>query len=134
MEPQEVFNTVSRHLFKQGHRAGVYLDAPSSPEFECRYHAPNGEACAVGCLMTDDVYDPEMEGSDVLGVVENFSVPEWMRQHTVLRLLRRLQLVHDDQSSWRNEIEMKGRLDEVAKQFGLSRDVLADLHFPEKRT
>ena len=94
MDNQEIMETVAKHLLKQGRRS---LDADG----RCMYRAPNGDKCAVGCLLPDDLYDVSFEGVPVpsqwndktasglaraiAGVVSGSSFP----------LLAALQLVHD---------------------------------------
>jgi len=53
---QEVFDKVLTHLRKQG---GV---AVSSENGECSYRGTAGSMCALGCLILDEYYLPEMEG------------------------------------------------------------------------
>ena len=52
---QEVFDKALTHLRKQG---GIAV----SSEDECSYRGPAGSMCAVGCLILDEHYLPEMEG------------------------------------------------------------------------
>lgn len=83
---QEIFDTVARHLLKQGKR--------SMKGEHCAYRGDGDTACAVGCLMTDDESAPELEGSSVEGLVSRGALPNRLRPHA--RLLGRLQRVHDE--------------------------------------
>lgn len=61
---QAVFDKVAKHLLTQNKRAmkdfrGEY------PEDRCAYRGDNGSMCAVGCLISDDLYDFSMEGRNV---------------------------------------------------------------------
>lgn len=56
MNRQEVFDKVLNHLLKQG-RKSVDSDG------RCLYRAPNGDKCAIGCLIPDELYTPELEGN-----------------------------------------------------------------------
>lgn len=47
--------TIIRHLRKQGRKA-------EGPDGKCMYRAPNGDRCAVGCIIPDEQYKPDMEG------------------------------------------------------------------------
>ena len=38
----------------------------------CRYRGDNGNACPVGCITPDHVYDPKMEGLNADKVREDF--------------------------------------------------------------
>jgi hypothetical protein len=53
MTDREIFDKVRAHLLNQGVRAMVN-DA-------CRYRTPQGMACAVGCLIPEEFYDPMIE-------------------------------------------------------------------------
>lgn len=93
MTPQEIFDTVVAHLRRQGRRAvtGVYNG--------CAYRTSDGLRCAVGCLISDELYKPEMEGVAVGNLVEDFpDLPGWMREHA--DLLSELQGFHDNPTSW----------------------------------
>ena len=54
---QEIFNTVVRHLHAQG--------KPSIVKGICRYRGPDNTRCAIGALIPDEFYTPEMEGKGV---------------------------------------------------------------------
>lgn len=88
MTPQELFNTVYAHLLKQN------IQAKMHDNVGCYYRAPNGNMCAVGCLITDEEYDPDMEGMDVVGLRKEALLPDWMKPHA--ELLTDLQAIHDD--------------------------------------
>lgn len=55
MTNQEIFDRVVRHLAKQG-RPAAYDDGT------CAYRMPDGEACAIGCLIPDENYSRRLEG------------------------------------------------------------------------
>lgn len=50
---QEVFDYVAKHLLKQGERSVVGTS--------CSYRGVGGLMCAVGCLISDEEYKPEMD-------------------------------------------------------------------------
>lgn len=54
MTGQEIFDTVLAHLRKQG-------KASLNARGKCAYRGEGGTACAVGCLITDELYDPRIE-------------------------------------------------------------------------
>lgn len=60
---QELFNRVKTHLLNQGAKAET--DESTHGIKMCQYHAESGLKCAVGCLITDEVYRPSMEGLDL---------------------------------------------------------------------
>lgn len=57
---REIFTTVRDHLLKQGRRSEIVN--PETGGAECRYRAPDGLKCALGCLIPDELYTPEIEG------------------------------------------------------------------------
>jgi hypothetical protein len=132
MTPQEIFDTVARHLFTQGERAGIVMD--DDPDnivacFSCRYRAPGGATCAVGKLIPDDAYDPGMEGNAVDTICSAYGdvLPTWMLDQQVL--LDRLQIVHDTKEHWSSDKRMRWELSLVAVAFGLDDSVLPGLSF-----
>ena len=54
MTGQEIFDSVLAHLRKQG-------DASLNASGKCAYRGEGGTACAVGCLIPDELYDPRIE-------------------------------------------------------------------------
>jgi len=101
---QEVLNTMAAHLLKQGVKS-------LNPDGSCCYLSHEGLKCAVGCLISDDEYCPEMEGKDVecLGDL----LPERLRPH--LDLISDGQNTHDELpvESWPSELRA------IAEEFGL---------------
>ena len=54
MDSQEIFDRVVEHLWNQ--------KVPALNENNtCVYRGPNGTMCAVGCLIPNELYDPEMD-------------------------------------------------------------------------
>ena len=109
---QELFNRVKTHLLNQGERAES--DVQNAGIYECVYHSSSGLKCAIGCLITDEVYHPAMEFVDISdepvysGLVDSGID---MSGKTVT-ILRKLQHVHDcaDPSEWSeaiDEVEME---------------------------
>ena len=84
MTEQEIFDTVLTHLREQG-------EAATSAGGSCRYRGANGTACAVGCLIPDELYDPLIEGLSVVGIIE-IDVPEYRQDKTqeLLPILARI--------------------------------------------
>lgn len=108
MTNQEIFDKVLNHLRQQGHAATVFINGETS----CRYRAGDGGMCAVGCLIPDELYTPEIEDNGVF-LVERLLRGEicaekepdvemlWSTLQQVgiaadqLPLLRKLQSAHD---------------------------------------
>lgn len=133
MTNQEAFDKAAAHLLQQGRRAvapirnadGSFVSGGGTA---CRYRAPNGDACAIGCLIPDDEYLPSMEGCSaarlILGRVEDrVFVPPPSLAGLDPSLLASLQSVHDDASpeGW------FALLHDVASVFDLSTAVLDEV-------
>lgn len=91
---QQTFDTVVSHLRKQ--------KARSSTDVGCAYRGAGGMKCAVGVLIPDNLYHPEME--------QRLCVQDQVRptlehlEHDIL-LCRDLQQAHDcyQPSEWEGE-------------------------------
>jgi hypothetical protein len=114
---QEIFDQSTLGLIAQGGPS----KAKDSPR--CLYRGPGGRKCAVGILITDEEYKPEMDGdaSSVQCLVDNGLLPERLKPH--VHLLCVLQDAHDNTltNSW---ADWKADLNEIALDFGLSTAVL----------
>lgn len=84
---QEVFTQVVTHLLTQGKPA---FDSTG----QCAYRGTEGSMCAVGCIITDEEYNPGMEGQNVYDLLGDGLFPERLREHVVL--LGKLQNIHDN--------------------------------------
>jgi hypothetical protein len=114
MNNQEVFNRVVTHLRAQGRKsvAGLGSDRPF-----CLYRGDDGaSSCAVGCLIPDDVYTPEMEGRGIDELVEQFCVIEQLFAGVEYSLLKDLQHLHDT----RDVEDWEGSFRFVARNHGLT--------------
>ena len=104
---QELFNRVKTHLLNQGERADS--DVQNAGIYECVYHSSSGLKCAIGCLITDEVYRPSMEGEDI----NDDLVYNGLRDSGIdmsgktVSILRKMQHVHDcaDPSEWSESID-----------------------------
>lgn len=107
MNNQEAFDIMVKHLRKQGRRCMA--------DKKCLYRGPDGMKCAVGALIPDSHYDPEMEsGGAAEDIAGNYRIPEWDGIETAL--LSNMQDVHDsfDPSDWERKFAA------VAADFGLT--------------
>lgn len=88
MTRQEIFNTIADHLLTQlrpAMRIGTKM---------CAYRSADGATCAVGCVIPDAYYAPEMEGTDFLGLLSRYNdLPDYFYNNT--RLFVDLQIIHD---------------------------------------
>lgn len=83
MTKADVFYRVIAHLRAQGVQAKNEIGS-------CRYLTPEGLKCAAGCLIPDDEYNPEFEGSCWATIAANFPQYEEYRD-----MITDLQLLHD---------------------------------------
>ena len=112
-EPQDIFDTVVKHLFTQG--------KPAMDDGTCMYRGPDGAKCAVGVLIADDEYRHGFEFRelpDLLSLIDG--TPLERRLSKNLRLLRDLQAAHDT----RDNRTQEGRFDLQA----LERDLFTIAH------
>lgn len=95
MKAQQIFNKVKNHLLKQNKKA-IYNG-------NCAYKH-DGMSCAIGCLIPDDVYLPEMEGYSIGALVNLFDLPEYLLDN--FHLLIELQKIHDESNPkmWKKEL------------------------------
>jgi hypothetical protein len=135
MERQEVFDTVARHLHKQG-VASVDLDET------CLYRGPDGLRCAIGVLIPDSVYRSDMEYEKIRVIADYDGMPAFIADPGNEDFLVYLQYVHDEfmpispvlgEEEYRNEEEYRSmdnvdkELRKVAAKYKLSSTVLDGL-------
>lgn len=85
MTNQEIFDVVVRHLRKQ--------NAKSRNDVMCLYRGLCGMKCAVGCLIPDELYEKDLEGSSVQDILDFLPGIE----EAQIEFLERLQVIHDRQ-------------------------------------
>lgn len=126
MTPQEIFDTVAKHLFRQGCRS---VERDEDPDPACLYRGPEGRMCAVGVLIPDEIYNTDMEYQNAAYLVGKVGspLPAWMKANE--NLLQSLQISHDRPLHWLNSEAMQERLRGVAIQYDLSSAVLNGLSF-----
>jgi hypothetical protein len=116
VELEKIFLRVRQHLLTQGEAA--------MESFSCLYRTSDGRSCAVGCLISREAYDEEIEGNDV-AVLRTCYPPvaksigftgDEEFDDALEELLRRLQNLHDtgDPDKWKDD------LDAVARQYGFT--------------
>lgn len=136
MKEQDVFDYVTRHLFRQGEKC---VDGVS-----CKYRAKRGRRnleCAVGALIPDKYYDKKMENKvinsdDFLNICEEKSVTLSRFMTKNKDLLRDLQQVHDDlglNNHWKDTKTMKIHLQKVAEKFELDTNVFKGLKLRKRK-
>lgn len=111
MTEQEIFDKVATHLLTQNEKA---VNSTGG----CVYRTGKGLKCAVGCLISDDLYDPSLEGLGVIVFVRTAARPDRVADCRVARdiakkigleeehggLLGDLQNIHDTRQpkTWRS--------------------------------
>jgi hypothetical protein len=83
---QQVFDTVTSHLLKQNKKS---LDE----EGMCVYRNSAGLSCAAGCLITDEVYESDMENVNWNGIASGRTAYQVSKNH--IGLILDLQKLHD---------------------------------------
>ena len=83
MTEQEIFDTVLTHLREQG-------EAAATDDGSCQYRGARGTACAVGCLIPDELYDPLIEGLTVVQIVKAAMPAPRQHQAQTLPILARI--------------------------------------------
>lgn len=120
---QETFDTVVTHLAGMTHRSMVGET--------CVYRAPDGNKCAVGCLITDNEYQKKLEGLPVRHIinVQSDVMPVFADDYACHKdMLARLQDIHDQLDYWTgNREDMKNQLRGVARQYEVSPDIIDNL-------
>lgn len=136
MEAQEIFDTVAKHLIAQGR--------PASVGDICYYRMPDGAKCALGVLIPNECYTPEMEHNDVHWLIEGgrllsgerfegYACLAHLKPH--LNLVADLQRAHDSWAcyAYYDELDpdiadLEARLRDVAAKHGLNVSVLEPAH------
>lgn len=107
-----VSERIRDHLIKQKTRASKsYNDGDAGTKTFCAYRGNNGTMCAVGCLLADEHYTPEMERKNVgnqdvsngvaksLGInldLEGADAGEHRRVYAFIGMMDSWQNFHDD--------------------------------------
>jgi hypothetical protein len=127
MNAQEIFDTAVKHMADQGQPGGRLNEYN---DFVCEYRGNGNSRCAVGIFIPDGTYEANMEGNDVLRLLEDYgdALPSWMSYH--INLLRDLQSAHDSMSNWYSPQLMRRALLEVADRHDLKSDVIYEVEFP----
>lgn len=98
MTNKEAFNTVKDHLLKQQER--------STEGGACAYRGNNDLKCAIGCLIKDEEYRPNMEGNTVGELWEKGLLPASINE-VDMYVLNCLQTIHDGEEPdyWHEELD-----------------------------
>jgi hypothetical protein len=113
---QEIFEIVCVHLLTQNQKS---QETPLGGR--CKYRGYGNKKCAIGILISDNLYDPAMEFQSVSYVGSMFPETKFSDH---IPLLEDLQLMHDtlEPYQWKNELYL------IASENKLSPIILN--HFP----
>ncbi len=122
MNDQEAYEKVRAWLTRPGATRAVYeVPSPNSLPI-CAYRTPDGNKCAIGCLIPDELYEKDMEGKIAVALIrDNPQLVEFFKNCTV-GFLDKMQGVHDSASNWdENGFTAHGlaELDYIADTHGL---------------
>lgn len=98
---QEILDHVAPLLFAQGQRSMLHPCAPDDEEPQCAYRGEGGLRCAVGFIIPDELYNPNIEGSsaiseDLKGILGKIITTPFGNTYSGLgRFLADFQDVHD---------------------------------------
>lgn len=114
MTKQQLFDTVIIFLQQQGVR--------SNSHGECQYRDLFGHKCAIGCLIPDHKYSPDIEGSSVLNLDVQAALCTLDLDSNDLLLLTDLQALHDWSDNWHSHGLKYHRVKQCANAHDLSLD------------
>jgi hypothetical protein len=94
---ETLFKISADHLLKQNERSA---DVGSTDKTVCFYRGRNGLKCAIGVLVNDENYSPELEGYGIAfgGIIDPICATHGIdnREDIDLRMLFSLQNIHDN--------------------------------------
>ena len=101
MTNQEALTTSIRALRKQR------VQSLNARNQNCMYRGDKGRKCAIGHLIPDDLYDPSMENTNTMMLLDRFPTIKKFFRNCSEDLLHALQTVHDLSSpkEWEQEWE-----------------------------
>lgn len=89
---QEVFDQISIHLLTQNEQSFI-LNTDCDHEFKvCAYRGRNELKCAVGCIISDDEYNKDMEGASWFAISKSYAV---LVDSEISLMIGVLQKIHD---------------------------------------
>lgn len=124
LSKQEVFNKVARHLILQNEQSiGGYKD-PIKEQLTvgCAYRGRNGLKCAAGCIIPDELYSQDIEGTTFGAIWDSDSRYKELFDLETCILIGDLQLIHDNRSY--GPALWPQKLEKLAKDNGLEYTVI----------
>ena len=130
MNSQEIFDTVAKHLFTQGHQS------KRAGRTTCAYRGEGSDMCAIGCMIPENMYDHKMEGKSVASIMMNYPEVGLLFANASLTMLKDLQTLHDNNYNWPKSYrysnftgkeQLGHSLREIALEYDLDTNVLTAL-------
>lgn len=125
---QETFDTVVKHLYKQGQRSMQWsTDRRGNRRLACAYRGKNNTSCAIGCLLPDEmINDSNNTGTGILRL--DPTIIKYLGEENIVLLIQ-LQKAHDTVASWQDGYRnpspaLKVTLMDIASTFKLDAAVL----------
>lgn len=110
MDKEKIFSSVKSHLLLQGGKSERRISATVRNQPAYRSDVGNDFKCAIGCLLPDELYDPDFEGTNIRHLLEQheplqnyFELSDCLdTRREEINFLNALQQVHDsrDPSEW----------------------------------
>lgn len=115
--------TTEQEYFDFCYQAVMMQGLPSVTSGRCVYRGPNGLKCAIGHLISDDDYDPEMEGRVVWDLFNDFeSCKKYKEFESLLKAIQGahdvLKHIHERKNEFRSEFHE--RMVNIANAYGLT--------------
>lgn len=114
---QYTYDVVALHLLLQGEKSEQLRDHDGELGITCMYRGNYGLRCAIGFLISNQNYNPRMEGK---GVGENIICYIGTEYYRNVRFLADLQLIHDNSQP----VFWEEKLRSFAKLYGLDDSIL----------
>jgi hypothetical protein len=111
MDTQEAYELMRAWLTRPG--AAISLDSV------CMYRSSDGNRCAVGCLIPDNLYDDSIEGGTVVSWVHKENNLWKYFTNVDFDFLIEAQILHDLMQNWSTGKFNVQALDKLAIEFGL---------------
>lgn len=124
MTEQEAFDIVVKHLFGQK-RPSMTREFRKLWAPVCAYRGEKGRKCAIGVLVSDEEYSPELENNGVRTLDLDDTLPPSLRGFAI-EFLEALQAIHDDAETTKRGTFAVGALRASLRELAASRGLKAN--------
>lgn len=120
MDKQEIYDKVCAHMAQQKRRAQFTRDNGNT---DCAYRLPDGRKCAIGALIPDELYVPEMDSpkdnkpTAIRPICERYPRVEELLGKQNIPLCSELQEAHDCSNT---PLKLRERLMYVADRYSIT--------------